>query len=84
MQQDSTNVNLGLGNDFDSGDQPVGLNSDKGTVQATLEGGNVTDVTFVDDCIMIEVAVAKVRTYTDECDTDPENDFLTERMKVST
>ena len=60
-QQDSTKVDLlaGLGNDFNSGDQPVGLSSDKGAVQATLEGGNVTDVTFIDNCI-IEVAVAEI------------------------
>ena len=57
-QKDSTKVNLltGLGNNFNSGDQPVGLNCDKGAVQSTSEGGNVTDVTFVDDCI-VEVAV---------------------------
>ena len=56
-QQDSTKVNLltGLGNNFNSGDQPVGLSS----VQATSEGGNVTDITFVDDCI-VEVAVRDI------------------------
>ena len=60
-QQDSTKVDLlaGLGNDYNFGDQPVGLSSDKGAVQATSEGGNVTDVTFVDDCI-VEVAVAEI------------------------
>ena len=60
-QQDSTKVNLltGLGNNFNSGDQPVGLSSDKGAVQATSEGGNVTDITFVDDCI-VEVAVGDI------------------------
>ena len=40
----------------------------------TSEGGNVTDVTFVDDCI-VEVAVAEVRTYADEYDTNLENNF---------
>ena len=50
-----------LGNDFDSGDQPEELSSDKGAPQATSEGGNATDVAFVDDCI-VEVAVVKVRT----------------------
>ena len=60
-QQDSTKVNLltGLGNDYNFGDQPVGLSSDKGAVQATSEGGNVTDITFVDDCI-VEVAVGDI------------------------
>ena len=62
-----------LGNDFNHGDQPAGLSSDKGAVQATSEGGNVTDVTFVDDCF-VEVAVAKVRTCADEYDTDSQND----------
>ena len=57
-----------LGNDFNSGDQPEELSSDKGAPQATSEGGNATDVAFFDDCI-VEVAVAKVRTYADEYDT---------------
>ena len=49
-KQDSTKVDLltGLGNDFNSGDQPERLSSGKGAVQATSEGGNVTDVTFVE------------------------------------
>ena len=64
----------GLGNDFNSGDQPVGLSSDEGAVQATSEGGNLTDVTFVDDCI-VEVAFGRVRTYADEYETGSENDF---------
>ena len=59
---------------FNSEGQPVGLSSDKGAVQATSEGGNVTDVTFVDDCI-VDVAVARVRTYAEEYDTNSENDF---------
>ena len=63
-----------LGNDLNSGDQPVGLSSDIGAVQATSEGGNVTDVSFVDDCI-VKVTVAKVRTYVDEYDMDSQNDF---------
>ena len=57
-----------LGNDVNSRDQSVGLSSDKGAVRATSEGGNVTDVTFVDDCID-EVAVAEVRTYANEYDS---------------
>ena len=60
-----------LGNDFNSGDQPEELSSDKEAPQATSEGGNATDV---DDCI-VEVAVAKVRTYADEYDTDSQNVF---------
>ena len=55
---------MGRRNDFKSGDQPVELSSDKGAVQATPQGGNVTDATFVDDCI-VEVAVAEVRIYRD-------------------
>ena len=60
-KQDSTKVELlaELGNDFNSEGQPVGLSSDKGAVQATSEGGNVTDITFVDDCI-VEVAVGDI------------------------
>ena len=60
-QQDSTKEDLlaGLGNDFNSGDQPVGLISDKGAVQATSEVGNVTGVTFVENCI-VEVAVTEI------------------------
>lgn len=60
-QQDSTKVDslAGLGNDFNSRDQPVGLSSDKGAVQATSEGGNVTDVSFVDDSI-VEVGVEEI------------------------
>ena len=49
----------GLGNDFNFGYQPVGLSSDKGAVQATSAGGNMTDVTFVENCI-VEVAVAEI------------------------
>ena len=66
-QQDSTKVDLlaGLGNDFNSRDQSVGLSSDKEAVQTTSEGGIVTDITFVDDCI-VKVAVAEVRTHADE------------------
>ena len=63
-----------LGNDFNSGDQPEELSSDKGAPQATSEGGNATDVAFVDDCI-VEVAVAKVRIHADEYDTDSQNVF---------
>ncbi|PFX27112.1 hypothetical protein AWC38_SpisGene8180 [Stylophora pistillata] len=75
-QQDSTKVYLlaGLGNHFNSGDQSVSFSSDQGDVQATSEGGNVIDITFVDDCI-VEVAIAEVRTHADEYDTDSENDF---------
>ena len=49
----------------------MGPSSDRGGVQATLEGGNVTDVTFV------ETAPLKwqLSKYADEYDTDSENDF---------
>ena len=53
-QQDFKQVALmaGLGNDFNTED-PVGLTSEEEdeeeVVQATSEGGDVADVTFVDD-----------------------------------
>ncbi|PFX13554.1 Fibrillin-1 [Stylophora pistillata] len=60
-QQDSTKVDLLAGNNFNSGDQSVGFSSAKGAVQATLEGGNVTEISFVDDCHgIVEVEVAEV------------------------
>ena len=61
-KQDSTKVDLleGLGNDFNSGNQPVGLSSDSGAVQATSGGGNVRDATFFYDFI-VEVTIAEVR-----------------------
>ena len=43
-------------------------------VQATSEGWDVTDVTFVDD-FLVEVAVAEARPPSDECETDSEDDF---------
>lgn len=48
-KQDSTKVDLlaGLRNDFNCGDQPVGLSSEKRAVKATSEGGNVTDATLL-------------------------------------
>ena len=52
-------VKKGLGNDSNSGDQPERLSSGKGAVQATSESGNVTNVTFVDDCI-VQVTVADI------------------------
>ena len=33
----------------------------------------MTDVICVDDCV-VEVAVVKLRTYADECDTHSQND----------
>ena len=79
-QQDFTKVNLlaGLRNDFNSGHQPVGLSSDEGAVQATSEGGNVTDVTFADDCIVsgtcgnMQTNMTRTQKMT----------FLKERMKI--
>ena len=61
----------GLGNDFNSGDQPVGLSSDRGAVQATSEARNVTDVTFV-ETVPLKWQLSK---YADEYDTNSENDF---------
>jgi hypothetical protein len=43
-------------------------------VQATSEGGDVTEVTFVDDCL-VAVAVAKAQPPQDEYETDSEDDF---------
>ena len=43
-------------------------------VQATSEGGDVTEVTFVDDC-QVAVAVAKAQPPPDEYETDSEDDF---------
>ena len=43
-------------------------------VQATSEGGDVANVTFVDDCL-VEVAVAEARSPPDEFETDSEDDF---------
>ena len=43
-------------------------------VQATSQGGDVAEVTFVDDC-QVAVAVAKVQPPPDEYETDSEDDF---------
>ena len=78
------NLLAGLRNDFTSVDQPVGLNSDKGAVQATSDGGNVTDVTFVHFltttllkwqllwCEHMQMNMTRTQKAT----------FLTERMKI--
>ena len=52
----------------------LGNHFNSGAVRAASESGNVTDVKFVDDCI-VKVAVAKVRTYANKYDTNSENDF---------
>ena len=49
----------------------MGLSSDRGGVQATSEGGNVTDVTFVETVPL----KWQLRKYADEYDTDSKNDF---------
>ena len=43
-------------------------------VQATSEGGDVTEVTLVDD-YQVAVAVAKAQPPLDEYETDSEDDF---------
>ena len=52
-QQDFNKVDLmaGLGNYFNTED-PVGPTSEEEAFQTTSEGGNVTDVTFVDDFLV--------------------------------
>jgi len=45
-------------------------------VQATFEGGDVTEVTFVVDCTcLVAVAVAKAQPPQDEYETDSEDGF---------
>ena len=66
----------GLGNDFNTED-PVLFTSEEDeeeAVQATSEGWDVTDVTFVDD-FLVEVAVSEARPSSDEYETDSEDDF---------
>ena len=77
-QQDFNKVDLmaGLGNDFNTEDR-VGLTSkedEEEAVQATSEGWDVTDVTFVDD-FLVEVSVAEARPPSDKYETDSEDDF---------
>lgn len=64
-------LTAGLGNDPNTED-PV---EEEGEfVQATSEGGDVTEVTFVDDSL-VAVAVAKPQPPQDEYETDSEDDF---------
>ena len=63
----------GLANNTE--DRVAFTREDKGEfLQATYEGGNVTEVTFVDDCL-VAVAVAKAQPPQYEYETDLEDDF---------
>ena len=65
----------GLANDPYTEDRVVFTREEEGEfVQATSEGGDVTEVTFVDDCL-VAVAVAKAQPPQDEYETDSEDDF---------
>ena len=65
----------GLANDPNSEDRVAFAWDEEGEfVQATSEGGDVTEVTFVDDCL-VAVSVAKAQPPQDECETDSEDDF---------
>ena len=82
-KQDSTKVDLltGLGNDFNSGDQPVGLSSAKGAVQAISEVGNVTCVTLLTTTSLKWQLLRCEHMQTNMTRTQKMT-FLTERMKV--
>ena len=76
-QQDFNKVDLmvGLENDFNTEDPVVSTREEEEEcVQATSEGGDVTEVTFVDDC-QVAVAVAKAQPPPNEYETDSEDDF---------
>ena len=76
-QQDFNKVDLmvELENDFNTKDLVVSTREKReDCVHATSEGGDVTEVTFVDDC-QVAVAVAKAQPPPDECETDLEDDF---------
>jgi len=65
----------GLANDPNTEDRVAFTREEEGElVQATSEGGDVTEVTFVDDCL-VAVAVAKAQPPQDEYETDSEDDF---------
>ena len=56
----------GLANDRNTEDRVVVTRNEEGEfVQATSEGGDVTEVTFVDDCL-VAVAIAKAQPPQDE------------------
>ena len=65
----------GLANDPNTEDKVAFTREEEGEfVRATSEGGDVTEVTFVDDCL-VAVAVAKAQPPQDEYETDSEDDF---------
>ena len=65
----------GLAHDPNTEDRAAFIRDEEGEfVQATSEGGDVTEVTFVDDCL-VAVAVAKAQPPQDEYETDSEDDF---------
>jgi len=65
----------GLANDPNTEDRVAFTREEEGEfVRATSEGGDVTEVTFVDDCL-VAVAVAKAQPPQDEYETDSEYDF---------
>ena len=65
----------GLGNDPNTEDQVAFTREEEGEFfQATSEGGDVTEVTFVDDCL-VAVEVAKAQPPQDEYETDSEDDL---------
>ena len=80
MQQHNFNkvkedLTAGLANDPNTEDRVAFAREEEGEfVQATCEGGDVTKVTFVDDCL-VAVAVAKAQPTQDEYETDSEDDF---------
>jgi len=66
---------VGLENDFNTEDPVVSTREEEEEcVQATSEDGDVTEVTFVDNC-QVAVAVAKAQPPPDEYETDSQDDF---------
>jgi len=64
-----------LANDPNTEDRVAFTREEEGEfVRATTEGGDVTEVTFLDDCL-VAVAVAKAQPPQDEYETDSEDDF---------
>jgi len=65
----------GLENDPNTQDRVAFTREEEGEfVPATSEGGDMTEVTFVDDCLA-GVAVAKAQPPQDKYETDSEDDF---------
>jgi len=65
----------GLANDPNTEYRAAFIRDEEGEfVQATSEGGDVTEVTFVDDCLLA-VSFAKAQPPQDQYETDSEDDF---------